>query len=79
MNAVEIGDTVSVMVLDVCPGKTFLAPTFMGPVSEVTEGFDSHSSPRGYELWLPYHDQCLPLYLIKVRAVQKADPISDDR
>jgi len=79
MNPLELGDTVTVLVLDVCPWKQFVAPEYMGTVSEVEPGFDSHCSQRDHQFWLPKHDQCLPLYLIKVRAVQKAEPVRDDR
>ena len=64
---------VVVIAFRFCPGEEFKPPAVVGAQLQVQPGYDSHMSGEGHEWWLPYAGQCVPRFLVHLKAKPKTD------
>merc|ERR1712232_1079510 len=65
-----IGDEVRIMVFKVLPGRVYHCNAVTLGLHPVN-GFDSHESPHHLEWYLPMEGQSCPLFVLKVKAMEK--------
>jgi hypothetical protein len=75
-----VGDQCSVIMFHVLPGNSRHIPKLTtGLKPSDSPGYDSHSSSNHQEWYLFDESQCLPAYVITVKAVEDRRTAEDDR
>jgi hypothetical protein len=77
LDALDVGDTCQVVMFRVVPGNS-LHIKQRTPGLKPTDGYDSHSSSNQQEWYLFDEAQCLPVYVLTVKAVEDRRTAADD-
>jgi len=77
LEPLSAGETVKIIMFQLCAGRS-LHLTKRQPGIMPTDGYDSHTSSNHQEFFLFNEDQCLPVYVLTVRAFEFTRQASDD-
>ena len=72
------GDEVDIIALHILPGKAYKCGGVLGGVPRCFPGYTSHISTEGNEYWLPFPNQSIPRYIIRVKGYTAGNSGNDD-